>query len=197
MRTCREDCEAAPPVSALRPGFREVSDRAKRKRVCCQRDFLVVWTIVLDWRRREPESLYDRALCRRLRALYLAARHLFSSGIVARVGRARVFRRPRGAYTRRASRNSPRVSCYAPMRPPPHPRAPSQLATLRADRCAEFSARWRERARSSRRASSTQSDRDIQLEGVRPRPRASRDPTRLLNDARGGSERSRRRSPCA
>src|SRR5688572_8163966 len=80
--------------------------------VCCGRDFLVVWTIVLGLRRRESELLYDRARSRRLRALYCGAPFV-SSGIVARVGRARVFRRPRG-LTRCEPRETARESLATP-----------------------------------------------------------------------------------
>src|SRR5215213_3389437 len=84
MRTCQEDCEAVPPTPALRLSFREVSDRARREMVCCGGDLLVMWTIVLDWRRRESESLYDRARCERLRALCICGASSVCSGIVAR-----------------------------------------------------------------------------------------------------------------
>src|SRR5687768_4342707 len=129
--------------------------------VCCGRDFLVVWTIVLGLRRRESELLYDRARSGRLRALYRGAPSVCGVRLFRGVGRARVFRRPRGAYTLRASRYSPRVSCYAPIRPPPHPRTPSQRASLRDAACAGLGAPEYARAErgTSSRFTATPSDR--------------------------------------
>jgi hypothetical protein len=199
MRTCREDCEAVPPTPALRLSFREVSDRAGGNKVCCAGDFLVVWTIVLAWRRRDSELLYDRAHCGRLRALCFAALHLFVGvGIGARVGRARVFRRPKG-LTRCEPRANGRASLLLrPIRPPPHPRAPSHPATRRDDERAEFGARERDLARSSPHASSmTQSDFVTQLQRACATTVDARSAGVTAQMLRGGSERSATRSPCA
>ena len=98
-----EAARAAPPASALRLRFREVSDRALVKMVCFARAISLMWMILRVSRRREAESLYDRARYG-WSALVVDAVRRVRSGVVERVGRVRVFRRPRGAYTQRASR---------------------------------------------------------------------------------------------
>src|SRR5215213_7493732 len=52
---------AVPPTWALRPGFREVSDRAETEMVCCGRCKPFVWTILRSRSRRDAERLNDRA----------------------------------------------------------------------------------------------------------------------------------------
>ena len=108
-------------------------------------------------------------------ALCFAARHLFFRRVGARVGRARVFRRPQGGLHAASLAKLPRVSCYAPIRPPPHPRAPSQLATRRARPCAPSPARVRRDAhdRSASTHHRTQSDRVINSRWVRAQPRGA------------------------
>ena len=85
------------PASALRLGFREVSDRASVKMVCCARAISLMWMILRPSRRMDAEALYDRAR-RGPRARFVTLRPTRFE-ISAGVGRARVFRRPRGATT--------------------------------------------------------------------------------------------------
>src|SRR5688572_15189445 len=161
--------------------------------VCCARDFPVLWTIVRGWRRRESESLHDRARSGRLRALNVAPSVSF---LVSVRGRSREgIPAAAGGLHAASLAIRLRVSCYAPMRPPPHPRAPSRLATLMADCRAESSAR---NAGAHDPALTQQRSRTVSPTRVaRTQLREPRDPTASLLDARGGSERSARRSPCA
>src|SRR5687767_1481700 len=98
--------------------------------VCCARDFPVLWTIVRGWLRRESESLHDRARSGRLRALNVAPSVSF---LVSVRGRSREgIPAAAGGLHAASLAIRLRVSCYAPMRPPPHPRAPSRRATNQA-----------------------------------------------------------------
>ena len=72
-----------PPAWALRHCFREVSDRAKWKMVCYARAISLMWMILRASRRREAESLYDRA---QAAPFALVVVRFVSSWMVALVG---------------------------------------------------------------------------------------------------------------
>src|SRR5215207_9488485 len=117
---------AVPPTWALRPGFREVSDRVEDEMVCCRCCKPFEWTILRSRRRMDAERVDDRARSGRSRAL-LAHSHV--SFEIAHWSVARGYSGGRLGLTRCEP-----VACGAglllrPERPPPHPRAPSRLAT--------------------------------------------------------------------
>ena len=111
------------------------------------------------------------------------------SGVRRGVGRARVFRRPRGAYTLRASQTAASL-LLRPMGPPPHPRAPSQWP-LGGGRVALASgAPHVERGRSSARELAGQSHRLSELERGRRNPGSARADGVRVSESPGGRELS-------
>ena len=189
-------------MSALRRCFREVSDRAHRKMVCSRHAFSHVWTIVRACGRRDAESLYDRARSGRLRALIFGAL-AFLFELVARVGRARVFRRPSRAYTlraawlRHASLATPETAASTPSRSLPS--QPHSRQGVCADALANRAVTRGRTACSIDAPSKTPLDRHP-LPGGRARPKLERvrDPTASrVGYSWGGRERSARRSVLA
>ena len=194
-----EGLGTTPPASALRLCFREVSDRAMVKMVCYARAMSLMWMILRAARRREAESLYDRARDGRYDDRRGAVVRL-RSGVFARVGRVRVFRRPRGAYTRRASRKPPRESLATPPYGRLHTLAlPPRLATQSVASCAPirtsrtFTRTIEPHHASLRRSGTVSSSSDWRCAAT-----MGRDPTACARGSSwGGSERSARRSPSA
>ena len=151
--------------------------------VCYARTIPLMWMILRDARRREAESLYDHAHSW-LIAIVVAL--FWGSEFFAPVGRVRVFRRPRGAYTLRASRY-----CRESLATPPYGRLhtlalPPWRAT-RSIRCAPRRARCAFAAhdRLSDASSATRSDRVPTLEVRMRTTSGARDPTASVLDARG------------
>ena len=166
--------------------------------VCCVRDFLVVWTIVLAWRRRDSELLYDRARSRRLRAL--VRRAICFCLVSLRGSVARGYSGGRGGLTRCEPRDT-----AASLLLRPHAAASTPSRSLPA-RHTEGAAVARKSARVSESAhdrSAIESSRIIDAVGpchphsrrVHATSRAARSDGVSSMDARGGSERSARRSP--
>ena len=98
------------PASALRFGFREVSDRASGKMVCCARAISLMWMILRVSRRMDAEALYDRA--RLGSSALVAARSL--SFWRCRAGRSRCsFTRTIELHNASSATQSDRVLPYA------------------------------------------------------------------------------------